>query len=83
MRINENVQEIILIGFSPFFEHQESDELGQGDFFKFFPGFFFKMLNKVIDYPFFKTQLNSNILTKDYFAFKNVLICKNQLNTGH
>ncbi len=38
------------------------------------------MLDKIVDYALFEAQFDGDILAKDHFAFKNILVDKDQFN---
>jgi hypothetical protein len=41
------------------------------------------VLNKIVDYPLFEAQFDGNVLTKDQFALKDILISKHEFNARH
>lgn len=47
---------------------------------EFLEGFLPIMLNNIIDNALFKPQFDGNILAKDNFAFKHILVYKDQFD---
>lgn len=60
----------------------DSDIFRQGCFFELKRCLFAVIVYKKVNYALFEAQFNSDVLTKDQFALKNVLIDKNEFDAG-